>query len=136
MSSIFISEINPLICVESDDESENVGGFEAWKNNETVFAAELANESEFDTTLSASSFLLGTITYPSVNVMTSFQVCSIHEIRQQYKLLRSWNLLSDSSIELQKKFSMGNADIMQMSESDRHLSSLEDDISTVSCPYA
>ncbi|CAI9758288.1 unnamed protein product [Fraxinus pennsylvanica] len=98
ISNTKTSGINPLICVESDEESENVGGIEAWKNNETVFAAELANESEFDSRIVASSFPLG------------------------------------SSIELQKKFSLGNDDIMQMPESNRHLSSLEDDISTA-CRY-
>ncbi|CAA2988804.1 crossover junction endonuclease EME1B-like isoform X1 [Olea europaea subsp. europaea] len=53
------SGIDGLICVESDDESDNVGRFEAWKNNETIFAAELVNESEFGSRLDASSFPLG-----------------------------------------------------------------------------
>lgn len=56
--------------MESDDESDNVGRFEAWKNNETIFAAELVNESEFGSRLDASSFPLGTVTYLIIYVMT------------------------------------------------------------------
>ncbi|KAL2521455.1 Crossover junction endonuclease EME1B [Forsythia ovata] len=92
ISNRMSSGINGLIFVESDDESENVGGSEAWKHNETVFASELTKGSEFDSRLVASSFPLG------------------------------------SSVELHK-FPMANADVMQMSESSRHPSSLEDDIS-------
>ncbi|KAK6118426.1 hypothetical protein DH2020_047843 [Rehmannia glutinosa] len=54
------AEINGRICVESDNESENIGGFGAWKFDESVFAAKLTDESEFDARFVESSFSLGT----------------------------------------------------------------------------
>ncbi|KAL0391516.1 UNVERIFIED_CONTAM: Crossover junction endonuclease EME1B [Sesamum latifolium] len=53
------AEINGRICVESDNESENIGEFGAWKHNECVFAAKLMDESEIGSGFVESSFSLG-----------------------------------------------------------------------------
>ncbi|KAI3461980.1 hypothetical protein Pfo_018643 [Paulownia fortunei] len=53
------AEIKGWICVESDNESENVGGFGAWKHNESVFAAKVTNEPEIDSRFVESTFSLG-----------------------------------------------------------------------------
>ncbi|KAK4430645.1 Crossover junction endonuclease EME1B [Sesamum alatum] len=53
------AEINRRICVESDNESENIGGFGEWKNNERISAAKLMDESETGSRFVESSFSLG-----------------------------------------------------------------------------
>ncbi|XP_011100925.1 crossover junction endonuclease EME1B-like isoform X2 [Sesamum indicum] len=54
------AEINGRICVESDNESESIGEFGAWKHNECVSAAKLTKESEIGSRFVESSFSLGT----------------------------------------------------------------------------
>ncbi|KAL0424456.1 UNVERIFIED_CONTAM: Crossover junction endonuclease EME1B [Sesamum radiatum] len=53
------TEINGRICVESDNESENIGEFRAWKLKECVSAAKLMDESEIGSRFLESSFSLG-----------------------------------------------------------------------------
>lgn len=56
----FVLEINGSICVESDNESENIGRFGDRKPNESVFSAKLTDEPEFDSRFVESPFHLGT----------------------------------------------------------------------------
>ncbi|KAK4382331.1 Crossover junction endonuclease EME1B [Sesamum angolense] len=53
------TEINGRICMESDNESENIGEFRAWKLKECVSAAKLMDESEIGSRFLESSFSLG-----------------------------------------------------------------------------
>ncbi|KAH6796714.1 hypothetical protein C2S52_021268 [Perilla frutescens var. hirtella] len=58
------AEIKGWICVESDDESENIGELGALKDNASVFAAKLADETEFHSRLNDYSFSCGTSFQP------------------------------------------------------------------------
>ncbi|KAG8373283.1 hypothetical protein BUALT_Bualt11G0007800 [Buddleja alternifolia] len=53
------AEINGLISLESDNESESIGGFGAWKHSESVFSTKLMDESELDSRFAESSSFVG-----------------------------------------------------------------------------
>ncbi|GFP93315.1 crossover junction endonuclease eme1b [Phtheirospermum japonicum] len=60
MSKHNSADINGPICVDSDNESENVGVFGALELDGNVFAAKLTDESESESRLLEPSFSLGT----------------------------------------------------------------------------
>ncbi|KAL8478866.1 hypothetical protein ACS0TY_030665 [Phlomoides rotata] len=53
------AEMKGWICVESDNESQNVGEIGSAKHKESLFAAKLTHESELDSRLFETSFSLG-----------------------------------------------------------------------------
>ncbi|PIN07256.1 hypothetical protein CDL12_20176 [Handroanthus impetiginosus] len=66
--------ISGLICVESDNESENIGGYGARKHDGSVCTAKLMDESEFDSEFVESSVFLGTSLHLQKNIPTQNEV--------------------------------------------------------------
>ncbi|XP_073149446.1 uncharacterized protein [Henckelia pumila] len=84
-------EINGLICLESDNESENTGAFGDWKHNENDFTAKLTEKSESDSrfiqcasSLSASSStkLQKKLSMDNVNKMQISEGCSYPRVSE------------------------------------------------------